>query len=169
MFKTIQRAVFRPAAAALLLAASTTASAQIEPTFMLEGVLQEKVGFLARCPAQFGGTIVGHGYSKAMYQTVAFIATDCIAQQGPLFNFTQGKFIVMDTKGDQLFANYSGQFVPTGDGTKYVFSGATFQVTGGTGRYAKAQGGGTLTGGEDMATGAGTIKLSGNVSFSGRL
>jgi len=100
-----------------------------------------------------------------MYQTVVFIATDCITPQGPLFNFSDGKFIVMDTKGDQLFANYSGQFVPTGDGTKYVFSGGTFQVTGGTGRYRNARGGGTLSGGEDMATGSGTIKLSGDVLF----
>ncbi|QNA87730.1 hypothetical protein G4G28_03240 [Massilia sp. Dwa41.01b] len=101
-----------------------------------------------------------------MYGKVVFIATDCITPQGPLFNFSDGKFIVMDTSGDQLFATYSGQFVPTGEGTKFVFSGATFRITGGTGKYRNALGGGTLSGGEDMATGAGTIKLQGNLAFS---
>lgn len=166
MLKTTLRAVVRPAAAVLLLAASATASAQTSSPFVLEGVLQETVGPSARCVSNFGGTIVGNGYSKAMNETVVFIATDCITPQGPLFNFSEGKFIVMDKKGDQLFANYSGQFVPTGDGTKFVFSSASFQVTGGTGKYLRARGGGNMTGGEDMATGAGTIKLEGNVIFS---
>jgi hypothetical protein len=94
-----------------------------------------------------------------------FIATDCITPDGPLFNFSDGKFIVMTTKGDQIFAKYSGQFVPTGEGAKYVFSGATFQVTGGTGKFARATGGGTLSGGEDMVSGAGNIKLDGKVQY----
>jgi hypothetical protein len=46
-----------------------------------------------------------------------------------------------------------------------VFSGATFQVTGGTGKYARATGGGTLSGDEDMITGAGNIKLDGKVQY----
>ncbi|XYJ08319.1 hypothetical protein ACSUZJ_12945 [Telluria sp. B2] len=162
MFKNTLRAL----TASVLLAATAQASAGgwVYKTLDVEGVLVEAVGPSARCPSKFGGTISGHGESELMGKVV-FIATDCITPAGPLFNFSGGKFIVMTTSGDQIFANYSGQFVPTGEGAKYVFSGASFQVTGGTGKYARITGGGTLTGGEDMATGQGNIKLSGRVLY----
>ncbi len=162
MFKNTLRAL----TASLLLAATAQASAGgwVTKPLEIEGVLVEAVGPANRCLSKFGGTISGHGESALMGKVV-FIATDCITPVGPLFNFSNGKFIVMTTSGDQIFANYSGQFVPTGEGSKYVFSGASFQVTGGTGKYARITGGGTLTGGEDMATGAGNIKLSGRVLY----
>lgn len=162
MFKNTLRALI----ASLLLAATAQASAGgwVTKPLEIEGVLVEAVGPANRCLSKFGGTISGHGESALMGKVV-FIATDCITPVGPLFNFSNGKFIVMTTSGDQIFANYSGQFVPTGEGSKYVFSGASFQVTGGTGKYARITGGGTLTGGEDMATGAGNIKLSGRVLY----
>jgi hypothetical protein len=165
MFKSFLRAVARPAVVSLLLAASASASAGswVVKPIEIEGVLVEATGPADRCLSKFGGTISGHGESKLMGGKVVFIATDCITPVGPLFNFSNGKFVVMTTSGDQIFANYSGQFVPTGEGARYVFSGATFQVTGGTGKYARATGGGTLSGGEDMVTGAGDIKLSGNL------
>ena len=167
MFISFLRTIARPAAVTLLLAASASASAGNWETQTLdvEGVLVEAVGPTARCQSNFGGTISGHGTSELMGGKVVFIATDCITPAPPLFNFSNGKFIVMTTSGDQIFANYSGQMVPTGEGMKFVFSGATFQVTGGTGKFAKVSGGGALTGGEDMATGAGTIKLSGRVLY----
>ena len=167
MFKNILRAVARPAAVSLLLAASATASAGnwVVEQLDVEGSLVEAVGPAAHCPSKFGGTISGHGKSNMMGGKVVFIATDCITPDGPLFNFSNGKFIVMTTSGDQIFANYSGQFVPTGEGAKYVFSGATFQVTGGTGKFKKASGGGSLTGDEDMITGTGNIKLAGRVQY----
>ena len=162
MYKNTLRAL----TASLLLAATAQASAGgwVTKPLEIEGVLVEAVGPANRCLSKFGGTISGHGESALMGKVV-FIATDCITPIGPLFNFSNGKFIVMTTSGDQIFANYSGQFVPTGEGSKYVFSGASFQVTGGTGKYARVTGGGTLTGGEDMATGAGNIKLSGRVLY----
>ena len=167
MFKSILRAVARPAAVTLLLAASATASAGdwVTEPLDVEGTLVEAVGPTDRCLSKFGGTISGHGDSALMGGKVVFIATDCITPVGPLFNFSGGKFIVMTTSGDQIFANYSGQFVPTGEGAKFVFSGASFQVTGGTGKFSKISGGGTLTGSEDMITGTGNIKLSGRVLY----
>lgn len=167
MFTSILRAIARPAALTFLLAASASASAAewTAQTLDVEGTLVEATGPAARCPSQFGGTISGHGTSAMMGGKVVFIATDCITPAPPLFNFSDGRFVVMTTSGDQIFANYSGQFVPTGEGANYVFSGASFQVTGGTGKFAKASGGGTLTGGEDMITGTGNIKLSGRVLY----
>jgi len=167
MFTSILRTIARPAAVTLLLAASATASAGswVTKPITIEGTLVEAVGQTDRCLSKFGGTITGAGESALMGGKVVFIATDCITPVGPLFNFSGGKFVVMTTSGDQIFANYSGQFVPTGEGAKYVFSGATFQVTGGTGKFARVTGGGTLSGGEDMITGAGNIKLEGKVLY----
>jgi hypothetical protein len=167
MFTSILRTIARPAAVTLLLAVSASASAGswVVKPLEIEGTLVEAVGPAGRCPSKFGGTISGAGESALMGGKVVFIATDCITQDGPLFNFSGGKFVVMTTSGDQIFANYSGQFVPTGEGAKYVFSGANFQVTGGTGKFARVTGGGNLTGGEDMISGTGTIKLSGRVLY----
>jgi hypothetical protein len=160
------KTTLRVATSALLLMSAFGASANPATTKPIDitGAFQEQIAPALRCPSKLGGTLAGQGDS-ALLGRVAFIATDCITPAGPLFNFSDGRFIVVTTSGDQIFANYSGQFVPTGDGTKYVFSGATFQVTGGNGRYAKASGGGTLSGGEDIATGAGTLKLSGQISY----
>jgi hypothetical protein len=132
--------------------------------FDLKGVLHEQPGPSARCPTRVGGTIVGNGDS-ALIGRVVFIATDCIAPVGPLFTFSDGRFIITTTSGDQVFATYSGQFVPTGQGAKFVFSNATFQITGGNGQYAKASGGGTMTGDEDIVTGQGTVQLSGRIQY----
>lgn len=156
----------RLAASALLLSASTLAAAASSVNMPIEinGVLQEIPGPSLRCPSKFGGTIIGRGEGK-LTGPVAFIANDCITPSGTSFTFSAGKMIIIGVGGDQIFADYSGQFVPTGAGSQFVFSNASFQVTGGTGKFSKASGGGSLTGAEDMATGQGTIKLSGNISY----
>jgi hypothetical protein len=160
MFKS----VLRLATGAVLMSAALCASADTATykDFKLSGVLQEIPGPSARCASGFGGTILGFGASSQVGK-VTFLATDCIAPNGTTYTFSEGKFLITTLTGELIFANYSGQFVPTGEGSKFVFSGATFQVTGGTGRYAKATGGGDMTGGEDMTTGQGTIQLSGRI------
>jgi hypothetical protein len=164
----MQNAILGSALGAALSLASAASSAatigyQTVP-FEVAGVMQEVAGPSARCPSQFGGTITGYGDS-ALIGRLAFVATDCITPAPPIFNFGKGRFIIMTTSGDQIFASYSGQMVPTGEGTNYVFTGASFQITGGTGAYLFANGGGTLDGTEDMATGQGTLKLTGRMSY----
>jgi hypothetical protein len=156
----------RLAASALLLAVSgaTMAASTVNVPIEINGVLQEIPGVSLRCPSKFGGTIIGRGQG-ALTGPVAFISSDCITPSGTSFTFSEGKMIVIAVDGDQIFADYSGQFVPTGVGSNFVFSNATFQITGGTGTFSKATGGGTLSGGEDMVTGQGTIKLSGRISY----
>ncbi|SFG97557.1 hypothetical protein SAMN05518865_12632 [Duganella sp. CF458] len=161
----MHQAILKLAGGMALALASGAASAQwVTTDIQVTGVIQEIPGPSARCPSKFGGTITGHG-SSPLLGRVAFVANDCITPDGPVFNFNRGRFIVMTMSGDQLYANYSGQFVPTGQGSNYVFSGATFQITGGTGQYIFASGGGQLQGSEDMATGAGTITMSGRMSY----
>ncbi len=156
--------ILRPATACLLLSAALGASAgnKTYQDLELSGVLQEIPGPSLRCPSKFGGTILGYGNS-ALLGRASFLATDCITPSGSSYTFSDGRFMITTLTGELLFASYSGQFVPTGEGTKYVFSNATFQITGGTGRYAKASGGGDLSGGEDMANGQGTIQLKGRI------
>ncbi|MGH8854923.1 MAG: hypothetical protein ACREWI_11650, partial [Telluria sp.] len=143
---------------------SASAGSLVTKSLEITGVVQEEVGTSPRCPSTIGGTIVGHGDSPLVGKVV-FIGSDCITPSGVLYNFSDGRIIIMTKTGEQIYANYSGQFVPTGEGTKFVFNNASFQITGGTGRYFKASGGGGFTGGEDMATGAGTIKLTGRITY----
>ncbi|WP_075791380.1 hypothetical protein [Massilia putida] len=161
MFKS----VLRLATGAVLMSAALCASADpaVYRDFKVSGVLQEMPGPSARCASNFGGTILGFGTSTGIGDKVTFLATDCITPNGATYTFSDGKFLITTLTGELIYANYSGQFVPTGEGAKYVFSGATFQITGGTGRYAKATGGGDMTGSEDMVTGQGTIQLSGRI------
>ncbi len=150
----------------LVLASVAASAASVTKPLAVSAVIQEIVGPSARCPSQFGGTITGHANSALLGRSV-IISSDCITPSGPLFNFSQGKMIIVTLTGEQIYANYSGQFVPSGDGAKYVFSNATFQITGGSGRYWRASGGGALTGGEDMLTGAGTAELNGKITYNG--
>jgi len=136
-------------------------------SFEIAGVIQEVAGPAAHCASQFGGTITGHGES-ALLGRLAFVANDCITPSGPIFTFSNGRFIIMTLTGEQIYANYSGQMVPTGQGAQYAFTGASFQIIGGTGRYLLASGGGTLQGNEDMSTGAGNLKLTGRISYWSR-
>ncbi|MGW8394992.1 hypothetical protein [Pseudoduganella sp. HUAS MS19] len=161
----MHHAILKLAGGAALALASSAASAHwVTTDLKVTGVIQEVPGPSARCPSNFGGTITGHGTSPLLGR-VAYVASDCITPDGAIYNFNRGRMILMTVSGDQIYADYSGQFVPTGQGTNYVFNGATFQIVGGTGQYIFATGGGQLQGGEDMVTGVGNIILSGRMSY----
>ena len=164
----MHQAIVKLAGGVALALASGAASAHWTTTnFEIAGPIQEVPGPMARCPSQFGGTVTGHGSSQVLGR-VAFVASDCITPNGVIYNFDRGRFIIMTLSGDQIYADYSGQFVPTGQGANYVFSGASFRIVGGTGQFMFATGGGQLTGSEDMGTGVGNIKLSGRISYWAR-
>lgn len=160
MFKSVLR--FATGAVLLSAALGAHADSGSYKDFQVTGVLQEIPGPSPRCASNFGGTILGMG-SSPLLGKLTFISSDCITPNGNNFTFSNGKLIITTLSGDLVFADYSGQFVPTGQGTNYVFSNATFQITGGTGAYFKASGGGDLKGGEDMVTGQGTLQLSGRI------
>ena len=99
--------------------------------------------------------------------------TDCINMSGgspPSFAFTNGELTLTAANGDQLTVTYSGTFTPTtNDPTNpqaaiYAISG-TFQVTGGTGRFANATGQGVLSGFENIRTFLGHLELTGTISY----
>lgn len=170
----------RLAVASLLLAASCTASAgpsaqaapaahaasaasQVTAPLVIAGAIHEVLGPSPRCLSKLGGTLVGHGGDPVL-GPVAFMGTDCVTPSGPLLTFSDGRITLLTRSGDVIYANYSGQAVPTGEGNMVVYSNASFQITGGTGRYHRASGGGDITGTQDLVTGSGTIKLNGKIT-----
>jgi hypothetical protein len=101
--------------------------------------------------------------------------TDCINIVGgspnlPVFAFANGELTLTAANGDQLTVTYSGAFTPTtNDPTNpqaaiYAITG-TFQVTGGTGRFANATGQGVLNGSENTRTFQGHLELTGTISY----
>lgn len=158
----------RFAVASLLLGASFTAPAAsaaslVTKPLVITGVIHEVLGPSLRCTSKLGGTLVGHGNDPAL-GPVAFMGKDCVTPNGPLLTFSDGRITLLTKSGEVIYANYSGQAVPSDPG-KVVFSNATFQITGGTGRYHRASGGGDFTGSQELLTGAGTIKLSGKITY----
>lgn len=135
-----------------------------------------------QCKSGSGGIGAGVGTTnlftkKPATDTTSVVLTsfDCVNPQSPaLINFSDGKFTLTGAGGDTIFASYSGDLVyrtvdmATGIAT-FDFSGATFQILGGTGRYARAAGAGTITGTElinsTTGTSQGTLFASGNIIY----
>ena len=143
---------------------SALAGPTVSKPLIVKGVFSEKISPSLQCPTVLGGKLAGHG-ETVEGTPVAFVGGDCFSQSGTTFTFSNGKFILLYPNGDQIFANYGGQFVPTGAGTAYVMNGGTFTITGGSGTYSGALGGGYLSGTEDLSNGAGTIGLTGVVYY----
>lgn len=90
--------------------------------------------------------------------TVALALSDCVTQTSPLINdFGPGGFTLTGPGGETIFAQYHGQLAldvskydPNNPIVTYNFvpNVTQFQILGGTGRYAKATGYGTITGTE---------------------
>ena len=159
----------RFAVTSLLLGASLAAPAAsaaklVTEPLVISGVIQEVLGPSLRCPSKLGGTLVGHGNDPVL-GPVAFMGNDCVTPNGPLLTFSDGRITLLTRSGEVIYANYSGQAVPTGEGNKVAYSNATFQIIGGTGRYHRASGGGDFTGSQDLVTGSGTIKLNGKITY----
>jgi hypothetical protein len=161
MFKT----VLRLAGASLLMSAALVAKAgpADSQAFIVSGVFQENIAPTTQCASGLQGKLAGYGDTNG-FGRVAFLSSDCFSQNGPVFTFSNGKFMITTETGELVFANYSGTVV-TSDGLNGVMNGATFQITGGTGKYIRAIGGGKLEGTEELATGKGTIKLTGSIQL----
>lgn len=83
------------------------------------------------------------------------------------FSFTNGQFTnTITATGETFFGTYIGNLVPTADSTIFNINGA-FTITGGTGIFAGATGGGSATGTLSVVTGHFTLFLHGSVAAPG--
>ena len=153
----------------LLLWAGTAATALADPRnlpFKAEVVTQETLGIDAqRCPGfapYLVGSTVGKGTASHM-GAVTLQATDCpLTQDGVNFFFSNGLLTLTAANGDQLTARYSGTLLPVPGANPPVHAiQGSFAVTGGTGRFDGARGGGSLQGSEDLATLKGRYEIKG--------
>ena len=125
----------------------------------ISAVTQEKSGLNPDCPSGFGGTTTGTGKSTHMGQ-ISIAANDCITPADNHYAFI-GKLTITTANGDKI----SGSLVPTDTVPVYSFSNATFQITGGTGRFSKASGNVELMGSQDIKTGEGKMEADGTISY----
>lgn len=110
-------------------------------------------------------------------------SSDCVSP-GPIvpavglplyIDFGPGVLTLMGAGGDSIFAQYNGRLnldlalLAPGSPAIYRFGPSTvFQVVGGTGRYEKAKGNGTITGTETMTEigkSIGSLKATGHIVY----
>jgi hypothetical protein len=134
--------------------------------FRVSATVYEQIGYQPDLGC-YGGAITGSGISS--FGSVSIAANDCItpAEDYSYFSF-QGKMTFTLFSGDEIFADYSGLFVPTRVPSIFTLKDSFFDITGGTGRFLRADGGGNLFGTEgissDFSRGVGFIQATGNIS-----
>lgn len=127
----------------------------------INAIIHEQVGHQPHLDC-FGGTITGSGMSSFL-GTVSIAASDCITQVGNNLSF-DGKMTFTVSSGDEIFADYSGWFIPTPYPSIFTLKDSFFSITGGTGSFLGAKGGGKLFGTEDILSGWGLMQATGEIS-----
>jgi hypothetical protein len=146
--------------------------------FTVSAAIQEHIQPEPGCGALFpggpslpGGTITGSGISS--FGAVSLAGKDCITPAADLSFSFQGKMTFTFFGGDEIFADYWGQFVPASPSI-FTLKNSFFDITGGTGRFRNADGGknpGRLYGtevieviSEDSSSGWGLIQATGDIT-----
>ena len=141
--------------------------------FTVSAVIQEHIQLESGCapfpggPSLPGGTITGSGISS--FGAVSLAGKDCMTPAADLSFSFQGKMIFTFFSGDEIFADYGGRFVPTLFPSIFTLKNSFFDITGGTGRFLSADGGGSLLGTEqissDFSSGWGLIQAAGDINL----
>ena len=133
------------------------------------------------CTSQTGGIGAGVGSTNLFTKkpatdrtSVVLTSFDCVTdnQNGSL-TFGPGLFTLTGPGGEMIFATYSGTLVfqsanaATGVVTFEFQNDAMFHITGGTGKYSKATGAGTISGTE--AVNQVTKTAQGNLTATGKI
>ena len=95
----------------------------------------------------------------------AFVSTDCLTFDGLNYTIHNGTFTLTAANGDTITGTFTGTFSPSGRGAVYVMQGGDLTITGGSGRFKNASGGGPLQASEDLITHQGTTTLAGRISY----
>jgi hypothetical protein len=109
----------------------------------------------APCPLGVTGVLQAVGVGTHMGKVTGQL-TDCpnvFVPPGTPFIFEDGEFTLTAANGDEVSGTYRGELHATPVNGLFVVKNGQFTITGGTGRFAGAQGGGVLTGGEIITPG----------------
>lgn len=156
--------------------AAATYPARDAQDFNLKLRLEETIIFTGAPPCFGVATLTGRGWASDIGEITAQ-SQDCVNPKGTFdpsaiatnaFVFTSQPTTLRITtgNGDLIFMTYSGTLTPRRDGLHRIRG--HFVITGGTGRFAQATGGGMLTGSEDLSqitTGRGTVYGSGTITY----
>ena len=157
------------------LVASAAGAATLLP-FRAKLTLSETVTFTGAPPCFAIGSVQGTG-SAGVLGPVTATSQDCINPQGTFdagaansFSFASvagpAGFTLAFANGDRLFVTYSGTLTAR-PGRPHKLAGQ-FVITGGTGRFFGATGGGILYGQEDISqvvSGHGEVEALGTIVF----
>ena len=127
----------------------------------INAIIHEQIGYQPDMGC-FGGAITGTGKSSLL-GTVSIAASDCITPAGNNLSF-EGKMTFTVSSGDEIFADYFGLFAPTKYPSIFTLKDSFFDITGGTGRFLGTDGGGKLSGTEDISSGWGLMQATGQIS-----
>ena len=155
------------AAVASLPAWAETRQVPFKASVVTQEIINPFAPDFTRCPGSgLVGTTTGQGTASHM-GSVTLLATDCpLTQDGVNFFFSDGRLTLTAANGDKLTASYSGSLLPVPGASPPVHAiNGTFSVTGGSGRFAGARGGGSLQGSEDIVTLKGRYEVKGMLSF----
>ena len=159
--------------ATALLASAATAGPSLH-LFSAKLVLSETVGFTFAPPCVAIGSVQATGVALNLGKFTA-TSQDCI---NPLGAFAPGGsfafsstaspagFVLLFDSGEQLFITYSGTLTPRLSAPHRL--AGQFVITGGTGRFFGATGGGILAGQEDISQvvfGQGTADATGTILY----
>ena len=115
------------------------------------------------------GRITGSGLGTTGLGAFTLSSLDCVRSASPIFQppfvFSSKSLKLTTSNGDEIVATYSGtaEFDPV---TFLLVLNGTFEFIGGTGKYKKVQGSGSLVGAEDIS---GFPAARGFVTFTGSI
>lgn len=126
------------------------------------------------CPAR--GVLSALG-TTSVFGSSAATSTDCVtpSDNNTKLKFDNGFMILNGGGGQTIFIKYEGTFQATAYDFQarkvtYTMTSGTFTINGGTGRYVRASGGGTLSGFtigdfDPSVPGKGQMEASGFISY----
>ncbi len=157
----------RPCIAAVLALGASLAlvspAAAAETPFKSDFTLQ--ASFVPVTPGVFLGTTSGAGHASHLGRVAATSTEvlDFTAFPGRL-SVRDGQLVMIAANGDELHWSYSGGG-PLPDASGLSAITGTFVITGGTGRFADASGGGTVEGVASVVTNTVSLHYRGTITY----
>ncbi len=150
----------------LLLILTSLAVAADQIPFVATFTSSAPSGTPPTCPAGYPMAVSLAGTGHATHMGL-FTNTQSHCVNPATMDFVQGTTIMTAANGDTIVGTYSGHMVVTGPTTASIYG--VFVITGGTGHFAGATGGGAATGTLDLVTGeSNDLLLKGTISRPNR-